>query len=406
MINAEKIRKDFPILSRKIYGRDLVYFDNAATSQKPLSVIKKESEIYRLYNSNIHRGVHKLSRECTSMYESARETVRKFVNAEKSEEIIFTSGTTASINLVAYSFGELCVGAGDEVLIGESEHHSNIVPWQMMCKRKGAVLKVLPFDDSGDLRIDLLDELLTNRTKIVGIAHISNVLGKINPIETIIKKAHDKGIPVLVDGAQGAVHSTVDVKASDVDFYAFSGHKLYGPAGTGVLYGKEKYLKSMPPWQGGGEMISSVSFKETFYADLPFKFEAGTGNYAGAIGLAAAMDYLNETGISDIHTYEKQLNEYAFDKFCEMAGFKMYGSRQGKTGMISFLLDGIHHADTGEVLDKLGFAVRAGRLCADPVMEHFNVTGMVRASWAFYNNFEEIDALHNALLKVKTLFQA
>ena len=385
MFDIEKIRQDFPILSGRVYGRKLVYLDNAATTQKPLAVIDKEREIYEQCNSNIHRGVHKLSNICTEMYESARERVRSFVKAKSASEIIFTSGTTASVNLVAYSFGERYLNSGDEILVSESEHHSNLVPWQQICFRKGAKLIALPFDDDGRLKIDMLDELLTERTKLVAVAQVSNVLGTMNPLDTIVKKAHERGVPVFVDGAQGVQHADIDLVASDFDFYAFSGHKIYGPTGIGVLYGKERLLEELPPWQYGGDMVSSVSFAETRFAELPLKFEAGTANYVGAIALGTALEYLDKLGRDKLHAYEMELNNYAFTELSKVPGIRIFGTVKDKIGIASFLLDGIHPADTGEILDKMGVAVRVGQLCAEPVMRHYGITGLVRASWVFYN---------------------
>ena len=403
MFDIEYIRTDFPILNQKIYGRNLIYLDNAATTQKPLSVINKIEEVYKNYNSNIHRAINKLSAQSTEEYEKAREIVRSFINAKHTHEIIFTSGTTASINLVAFSFGEKFVSAGDEIIVCESEHHSNIVPWQMLCERKNAVLKVLPFDDKGDLKLEQLDTLLTERTCLVCVAQATNVLGTVNPLETIIKKAHVKGAYVLVDGAQGIQHITTDVQALDVDFYAFSGHKIYAPTGTGILYGKENLLEQLPPWQGGGDMVKTVSFEKTIYGDLPLKFEAGTANYTGAIALGEAITYLTNKGVDEIHRYEKELTDYALSNISSVEGVRIFGTSQHKVGIASFAIEGIHHADTGDIFDKLGIAVRTGRLCADPTMKHFDVTGMVRASWSFYNTKKEIDALCEGIEKVKKM---
>jgi len=405
MIDTIKIRKDFPILQQTVHGNPLIYLDNAATAQKPECVIQTVDELYRKYNANIHRGVHFLSEQCTQKYENAREKVHKFINAEKTSEIIFTSGTTASINLVAYSFGERFISAGDEVIISEMEHHSNIVPWQLLCERKGAAIKVIPFDDKGVLQTDLLDTLITERTKIIALTHISNVLGTINPVKEIIAKAHSHNIPVLIDGAQAAPHENIDVRDLDCDFYAFSGHKMYATTGIGILYGKEKFLEQMPPYQGGGDMIATVTFAKTTYADLPLKFEAGTLNFIDAIALGAAIDYINGVGKQNIMDYERQLLTYATKKFLEVENLKIYGEANEKTSLISFLLDDIHHLDTGMILDKSGIAVRTGTLCTEPLLAHFGKTGLVRASFAFYNTFDEIDILCEKLKKILSMFK-
>jgi cysteine desulfurase/selenocysteine lyase len=403
-INLSQHRADFPILSREVYGRPLVYFDNGATTQKPLCVLQTIERFYKEINSNIHRGVHKLSEESTREYENAREVVRKFLNARKTSEIIFTSGTTASINLVAYSFGEVFVRQGDEVLVTEMEHHSNIVPWQLLCERKGATLKVLPFNDNGELILDKLPELITPKTRIIAVAHVSNTLGTVNPIAEIVRIAHSQNIPVLVDGAQGVKHGRIDVQQFDADFYAFSGHKIYGPTGIGVLYGKEKWLDRMVPWQGGGDMIATVSFKKTTFNELPFKFEAGTANYIGAAGLATALDYYTKIGPEVATSYEDELLKYATQKLKEIDGLTIYGNTREKAAIISFLLNEIHPYDTGMILDKMGIAVRTGNHCTQPVIDHFGIDGTVRASLAFYNTFEEIDRLVEALHKVKEMF--
>ncbi|MEJ5317043.1 MAG: cysteine desulfurase [Tenuifilum sp.] len=397
-------RSDFPILSREVYGRPLVYFDNGATTQKPLCVLQTIERFYREINANIHRGVHKLSEESTREYENAREVVRKFLNARKTSEIIFTSGTTASINLVAYSFGEVFVRQGDEVLVTEMEHHSNIVPWQLLCERKGATLKVLPFDSNGELMLNKLPELLTPKTRIVAVTQVSNTLGTVNPIAEIVRIAHSQNIPVLVDGAQGVKHGKIDVQQLDADFYAFSGHKIYGPTGIGVLYGKEEWLERMVPWQGGGDMIATVSFAKTTFNELPFKFEAGTANYIGAAGLATALNYYSSIGPDIATAYEDELLKYATQKLTEIDGLTIYGNAPEKAAIISFLLNGIHPYDTGMILDKMGIAVRTGNHCTQPVIDHFGIDGTVRASLAFYNTFEEIDRLVEALHKVKEMF--
>lgn len=397
-------RADFPILLREVYGRPLVYFDNGATTQKPTCVLQTIEKFYNEINANIHRGVHKLSTESTEAYENAREVVRKFLNARKTSEIIFTSGTTASINLVAYSFGEVFVHEGDEVLVTEMEHHSNIVPWQLLCQRKGATLKVLPFDNNGELELDKLPELLSSKTRIIAVTHVSNTLGTVNPIAEIVRIAHSQNIPVLVDGAQGVKHGIVDVQKLDADFYVFSGHKIYGPTGIGVLYGKEEWLDRMVPWQSGGDMIATVSFQKTTFNVLPFKFEAGTANYIGAAALATALDYYTSIGPEIATAYEDQLLKYATHKLNEIEGLTIYGNAKEKAAIISFLLDGIHPYDTGMILDKMGIAVRTGNHCTQPVIDHYAIDGTVRVSLAFYNTFEEIDRLVEALHKVKEMF--
>jgi cysteine desulfurase/selenocysteine lyase len=403
MFDIENIRADFPILDREIYGRRLIYLDNAATTQKPLHVISKIREAYERYNSNIHRSVSKLAAICTGEYEDARKIVSEFLNAKNTAEIVFTSGTTAAINLLAFTFGEKFVNRGDEIVVCESEHHSNIVPWQLMCARKNAVLKVLPFDDRGDLKIDLLDGLLTERTRLLCVAQATNVLGTINPLDKIVKKAHEKGVYVLVDGAQGIQHVKTDVTASDFDFYVFSGHKIYAPTGTGILYGKEHLLEQLPPWQGGGDMVKQVSFAGTTYADLPFKFEAGTSNYVGAIALGEALRYLIHTGMDAVHSYEKDLTDYALKQISSIPQITIYGTSANKVGIASFLAEGIHHSDMGEILDKMGIAVRTGRMCADPTVHHFGLTGLVRASWTFYNTKSEIDSLCEGIERAKKI---
>ncbi|HBX49558.1 MAG: cysteine sulfinate desulfinase [Bacteroidetes bacterium RIFOXYA12_FULL_35_11] len=398
-----KIRKDFPILSQQVYGKPLVYFDNAATTQKPLKVIDTISEAYKMYNSNIHRGVHHLSEKSSEAYENARAVVQKFINAKFSYEIIFTRGTTESINLVAFSFGERYIREGDEIILSTMEHHSNLVPWQMLCERKKAKLKVIPMNANGELILDEMDKLFTPKTKIVAVTHISNSLGTINPIKEIIKKAHDRKVPVLIDAAQSVQHTKIDVQDLDCDFFAFSGHKLYGPTGIGVLYGKEEYLNEIPPYQGGGDMIHHVTFEKTVYNKLPFKFEAGTANYIDAIGLAVAIDYLTTLGIYEIAMYEHELLQYAASKLQTIEDLIVYGNAKYKSSVFSFLLKGIHHYDTGMILDKLGIAVRTGSHCTQPVMDFLKIPGTVRASFAFYNTKEEIDVLYEGLLKVKQM---
>ncbi|WP_321295343.1 cysteine desulfurase [Marinifilum fragile] len=403
-LDINKIRKDFPILQEKVHGKDLVYFDNAATTQKPTQVIDEMVKYYYKYNSNIHRGVHYLSNKSTDGNENARKIVQNFINAEHLHEIIFTRGTTESVNLVANSFAERYIGEGDEVIVSEMEHHSNIVPWQLVCEKKKAVLKVLPFSDNGELLVDQLDGMITDRTKIVAVNHISNSLGTINPIQKIIDIAHARGVKVLVDAAQSVQHLKIDVQEWNVDFLVFSGHKLYGPTGIGVLYGKEDLLNEMPPWQGGGEMIKEVRFSGTTYNELPFKFEAGTPNYIDAIGLGAAIEYVENIGLENIDAYEQELLAYATEKLSSIDGLKIYGTAEHKTSVISFLVDGIHFYDMGMLLDQMGIAVRTGTHCTEPIMQHFGIDGTVRASFSFYNTKEEIDALYNGILKVCKMF--
>ncbi|HOW08283.1 MAG TPA: cysteine desulfurase [Bacteroidales bacterium] len=404
MKDISEIRADFPILNRKVYDKPLIYFDNGATTQKPLCVLDAVREVYTRYNGNIHRGVHAMSDMTSEAYENARETVRSFINASLREEIIFTSGTTGSINSIAFSFGERFVKEGDEILVSNLEHHANIVPWQMMCERKGAKLKVIPVNDNGEIIFDEYLKLLSARTKIVAVTQVSNALGTIVPVNDIIEAAHAQNIPVLVDGAQGIQHGTTDVKLMDCDFYAFSGHKIYGPTGIGVLYGKEKWLTELPPWQGGGDMVDKVTFEKTTYNELPFKFEAGTMNYAGAIGLAKALDYVSGTGREEIATRERQLLEYANNRLSGIKGLKIFGNSPDKIATISFLLDGIHQYDTGMILDKLGIAVRTGTHCAQPIMQRFGIEGTVRVSMCFYNTTDEIDALGTGIEKVIQMF--
>ncbi len=402
--NVEKIRQDFPILSRKVYDRPFVYLDNAATTQKPAVVIDTVRKYYQEKNASIHRGIHFLSDRSTETYEKARETVRGFINAASTNEVIFTSGTTDSINMLAFSFGERYIREGDEILVTEMEHHSNIVPWQMMCQRKGAKLRVLPFDEKGELIMEEFDELLSERTRIVAATHISNTLGTINPVKTIIDRAHARNIPVLLDGAQAIQHEKIDVKELDCDFYVFSGHKVYGPNGTGVLYGKEKWLYELPPCRGGGEMVDCVTFEKTTYNELPFKFEAGTMNYVGVAGLASALDYISGIGLENIRQHEDHLLEYGTMKLMSVPGLELYGRARQKICILSFLLDKIHPYDAGMVLDKMGIAMRTGALCAQPVMDHYKISGTMRASLVFYNTTEEIDRLHEGLYRVMEMF--
>ena len=392
-MNINDIRAMFPALSRKVYGKDLVYFDNAATSQRVQSVLDEWNRVSSESNANIHRAVHRLADEATQAYEQARDAVKDFLNAQTREEIVFTSGTTAAINLVAFSFGEAFVGAGDEVIVTEAEHHSNIVPWQMMCKRKGAVLKVLPVDDNGYIKVENLDELLTEKTRIVACTHISNVLGIINPIKEIIEMCHSKDVPVLVDGAQGAVHCKVDVQDLDCDFYVFSGHKLYAATGTGVLYGKKKWLDAMPPYMGGGEMVGTVTFAETTYAPLPMKFEAGTQNFASAATLKPAIEFINLLNDNELIKYNDEIRDYLLDVLSNDERINLYGVPRGtnenKIPLFSFTVNGVHHEDLALILDKMGIAVRSGQMCAEPLMDRFGVTGMLRVSVAPYNTMEE-----------------
>lgn len=403
--DVTKIRNDFPILSQKIYGNPLVYFDNGATTQKPKVVIDMLSKLYSENNSNVHRGIHYLSNQLTGMYELAREKVQKYLNAQHNHEIVFTSGITASINLVAFSFGEAYIKKNDEIIVSEMEHHSNIVPWQMMCDRKGAHLKVIPFNEQGELLLDEYKKLINSKTKLVAINHVSNSLGTINPVKEIVAIAHKDKIPVLIDGAQAIQHENIDVQDMDCDFYAFSGHKIYGPTGTGILYGKERWLEEMPPYQGGGDMIDSVKFEHTTYNDLPFKFEAGTPNYIGAIGLGAALDYLTGIGLDSIRNYEKELLDYATPKIMAIDGLKLYGAAKNKICIFSFLMDNIHSYDVGMFLDKMGIAVRTGHHCTQPLWDHYRAEGSIRASLVFYNTFEEIDFLCEALKKIQKIFE-
>jgi cysteine desulfurase/selenocysteine lyase len=390
-LDIQKIRSDFPILRQQVYHRDLVYFDNGATTQKPSVVIETQRELLEKFNSSVHRGIHYLSEQMTDRYESARETVRSFINAASSREVIFTSGATGSINAVAFSFGEKYVGRGDEIVVSEMEHHSNIVPWQMLCQRKGAILKILPFGETGELQMEELDSLLTPATRLVAITHASNSMGTINPVKEVIRKAHGKGIPVLVDGAQMVQHGEVDVRDLDCDFYVFSSHKIFGPTGSGVLYGKEALLEEMPPYQGGGDMVDQVTFSGTTYGPLPLKFEAGTTHYLGAIGLATAIEYLQETGLPEIFAYEKELTGYMLERLDSVRGLRLIGQSGHRISVFSFLLEGIHPYDAGMILDKLGIAVRTGNHCTQPVMDHFGIPGTIRASLVFYNTKEEVD---------------
>jgi cysteine desulfurase / selenocysteine lyase len=402
--DISEIRADFPLLSAKVYGKPLIYFDNGATTQKPLCVLDTIKEVYTSYNGNIHRGVHAMSDKTSEAYENAREKVRAFIIAGKREEIVFTSGTTGSINAIAFSFGEKYINAGDEIIISALEHHANIVPWQMLCERKNAMLRIIPVNDSGELLLDGYVKLISPKTRMVAVSQASNALGTILPLKEIIDLAHSHNIPVLVDGAQGVQHGIVDVTSLDCDFYAFSGHKIYGPTGIGVLYGKEKWLADLPPYQGGGDMVERVTFEKTTYNELPFKFEAGTMNYAGAIGLGRALDYVSETGREEIARREKMLLEYATKRLLAIKNLKIFGTAKNKIPTISFLLDGIHQYDTGTLLDKMGIAVRTGNHCAQPVMDRLGIDGTVRVSMCFYNTTEEIDALGTGIEKVISMF--
>jgi cysteine desulfurase/selenocysteine lyase len=402
--DIKDIRADFPLLGIKVYGRPLVYFDNGATTQKPQCVIDTVNEVFTSYNANIHRGVHAISDKASEEYEKAREKVRSFINAGKKEEIIFTAGTTGSINAIAFSFGERFIKKGDEIIISNLEHHANIVPWQMMCDRKGAKLKVIPVNDNGEIILGEYYKILSGKTRLVAVTQVSNALGIIVPVKEIIEAAHAMNIPVLVDGAQGIQHGVTDVTLLDCDFYVFSGHKIYGPTGIGVLYGKEKWLTELPPYQGGGDMVANVTFEKTTYNELPYKFEAGTMNFPGAIGLGTALDYVLAAGRENIALREKELLEYATRRLSAIEGLKIYGNSSEKISTISFLVKDIHQYDTGMVLDKLGIAVRTGTHCAQPVMDRFGIDGTVRASLCFYNTKEEIDILGTGIEKVISMF--
>lgn len=404
MKDISEIRADFPLLGRRVYNKPLIYFDNGATTQKPLCVLDTVREVYTTYNGNIHRGVHAMSDMTSEAFENAREKVRSFINAGKREEIVFTSGTTGSINTVAFSFGERYINPGDEVILSTLEHHANIVPWQMMCLRKGAKLKVIPVNETGEILFEEYLKLLSPKTRIVAVAQASNALGTILPIREIIGAAHSRDIPVLIDGAQGIQHGVVDVRSLDCDFYVFSGHKIYGPTGIGVLYGKEKWLSELPPYQGGGDMVEKVTFEKTTYNELPFKFEAGTVNYAGAIGLGRALEYVSDLGRDDIAGREKLLLDYATNRLSAIKGLRIYGNSPEKISTISFLLKDIHQYDTGMILDKMGIAVRTGTHCAQPVMERYGIDGTVRISMCFYNTIEEIDTVGTGIEKVISMF--
>ena len=404
MYNIDHIREDFPILSRTVYGKPLIYLDNAATTQKPRCVVEAITEEYYSVNANVHRGVHFLSQQATELHEASRETVRRFINARSTAEIIFTRGTTESINLIASSFTDSQMEAGDEIIISTMEHHSNIVPWQLQAERKGIKLKVIPMNDRGEVLLDEYASLFTERTKLVSITHMSNVLGTINPVKEMIATAHAHNIPVLVDGAQAVPHMKVDVQELGADFYAFSGHKIYGPTGVGVLYGKEEWLDHLPPYQGGGEMIQNVSFEKTTFNTLPFKFEAGTPDYVGTTALARALDYVSSIGIEAIAAHEHELTQYAMKRMKEIEGLRIFGEAEQKGGVISFLVKDIHHFDMGTLLDRLGIAVRTGHHCAEPLMHRLGIEGTVRASFALYNTFEEVDLLVEGINRVSKMF--
>jgi cysteine desulfurase/selenocysteine lyase len=404
MFDVTKIREDFPILSRKVYDRPLVYLDNGATTQKPLCVLDAMREEYLNVNANVHRGVHYLSQQATDLHEQAREKVRKFINAGSVNEIIFTRGTTESLNLVVSSFCDGFMSEGDEVIVSVMEHHSNIVPWQLQAARKGISLRVIPMNDKGELLLDEYEKLFTERTKIVSVTHVSNVLGTVNPVKEIVRIAHEHGIPVMVDGAQSTPHFAVDVQDIDCDFFAFSGHKMYGPTGVGVLYGKEDWLDRMPPYQGGGEMIESVSFEKTVFEHLPFKFEAGTPDYVATHGLATAIDYISSIGIDNISRHEQELTRYCMERMQEIDGIRLFGTANDKDAVVSFLVGDIHHLDMGTLLDRLGIAVRTGHHCAQPLMIRLGIQGTVRASFAMYNTKEEIDVLVEGIKRVSKMF--
>ena len=404
MFDINKIREDFPILGREVYGRPLVYLDNAATTQKPRCVVEAITDEYYNVNANVHRGVHYLSQQATDLHEAAREKVRQFINARSTNEIIFTRGTTESLNLVVSSFCDGMMQEGDEVIVSVMEHHSNIVPWQLQAAKKGISIRVIPMTDEGGLRLDEYEKLFTERTKIVSVTHVSNVLGTVNPVEEMIHIAHEHGVPVMVDGAQSTPHFAVDVQAMDCDFFAFSGHKMYGPTGIGVLYGKEEWLDRLPPYQGGGEMIESVSFEKTVFEHLPFKFEAGTPDYVATTGLAKAIDYMTAVGMDNIQRHERELTEYAMQRLSEVEGIRIFGRAPRKDAVVSFLVGDIHHLDMGTLLDRLGIAVRTGHHCAQPLMIRLGIQGTVRASFAMYNTREEIDALASGIERVSKMF--
>ena len=402
--DINKIREDFPILGREVYGKPLVYLDNGATTQKPRSVVEAMTHEYYNVNANVHRGVHFLSQQATELHEQARETVRSFLNARSTAEIVFTRGTTESINLVATTFGDAILKEGDEVIVSEMEHHSNIVSWQLVQARKGIRLRVIPITDEGELRLDEYEKLFNERTRLVSITHVSNVLGTVNPVKEMIRTAHAHGVPVLVDGAQSTPHFAVDVQDLDCDFFAFSGHKIYGPTGIGVLYGKEEWLDRLPPYMGGGEMIQNVSFERTTFNELPYKFEAGTPDYVATTGLAHALDYVTALGMDNIYAHEQALTDYAMEQMATIEGMRFIGTPKHKDAVISFLVGDIHHLDLGTLLDRLGIAVRTGHHCAEPLMHRMGIEGTVRASFGLYNTFEEVDALVAGIRRVARMF--
>ncbi len=404
MYDIEKVRSDFPILSREVYGKPLIYLDNAATTQKPLCVLDAMRDEYLNVNANVHRGVHYLSQQATDLHEAARETVRRFINARSTSEIVFTRGTTESINLVVSSFCDEFMHEGDEVIVTVMEHHSNIVPWQLQAAKRGIAIKVVPMDDDGNLKTDEIEGLITPKTKIISVTHVSNVLGTVNPIKDIAAIAHAHGLPILVDGAQSTPHFKVDVQELDCDFFVFSGHKMYGPTGIGVLYGKEEWLEKLPPYQGGGEMIESVSFDKTVFGQLPFKFEAGTPDYIATHGLAKAIDYIEALGMDNIAEHERGLTKYCMERLASIDGMRLFGVSSGKDAVISFLVGNIHHLDLGTLLDRLGIAVRTGHHCAQPLIDRLGIQGTVRASFALYNTREEVDALADGIERVRKMF--
>ncbi len=404
MYDVNRVREDFPILSREIYGRPLVYLDNGATTQKPRQVVEAMVDEYYNVNANVHRGVHFLSQQATDLHEASRETVRRFINARSTSEILFTRGTTESINLLAFSFGEAMVKEGDEVVVSAMEHHSNIVPWQMMCERKGAQLRVIPMTDEGELQLEALEGLLHERTRIVCCTQVSNVLGTVNPVKEVVRRAHERNIPVLIDGAQSVPHMKVDVQDLDCDFFAFSGHKVYGPTGVGVLYGKEEWLEKLPPYQGGGEMIKNVSFEKTTYNELPYKFEAGTPDYVATHALATALDYVSGLGMENIEAHEQELTRYALERMQQIEGMHIFGGAKERDAVISFQVGDIHHLDMGTLLDRLGIAVRTGHHCAEPLMRRLGIEGTVRASFGLYNTKAEVDALVEGIERIRRMF--
>ncbi len=404
MYDIEKVRSDFPILSREVYGKPLIYLDNAATTQKPLCVLDAMRDEYLNVNANVHRGVHYLSQQATDLHEAARETVRRFINARSTSEIVFTRGTTESINLVVSSFCDEFMHEGDEVIVTVMEHHSNIVPWQLQAAKRGIAIKVVPMDNDGNLKTDEIEGLITPKTKIISVTHVSNVLGTVNPVKDIAAIAHAHGLPILVDGAQSTPHFKVDVQELDCDFFVFSGHKMYGPTGIGVLYGKEEWLEKLPPYQGGGEMIESVSFDKTVFGQLPFKFEAGTPDYIATHGLAKAIDYIEALGMDNIAEHERGLTKYCMERLASIDGMRLFGVSSGKDAVISFLVGNIHHLDLGTLLDRLGIAVRTGHHCAQPLIDRLGIQGTVRASFALYNTREEVDALADGIERVRKMF--